>query len=166
VGEAKCAGNYAASLKAQMRAKEAGYNQVLWLDALERRFVEEVGTMNMFFVLGDEVITAPLTGSILPGITRDSVIQLCKQWGKKVVERPLSIDEVMAGAKSGQLVEAFGSGTAAIISPVGWIYYKGEEQTINGGKVGELSQKLYDTILDMQYGHAEAPEGWVTRIDV
>lgn len=166
VGEAKCAGNYAGSLKAQAMAQKAGYTQVLWLDALERRYVEEVGTMNMFFVLGDEVVTSPLTGSILPGITRESVIHLCREWGLKVEERMLSIDEVVEGAGSGRLSEAFGSGTAAIISPVGWISYRGREHEVAGGKVGELSLRLYNTILDMQYGETPAPEGWVERIDV
>ncbi len=166
VGEAKCAGNYAGSLKAQVTAQKAGYTQVMWLDALERKYVEEVGTMNMFFVLGDEVVTSGLTGSILPGITRRSVIHLCRQWGLKVTERNLAIDEVVQGCKDGTLKEAFGSGTAAIISPVGRISYRGEEHVVGKGEVGELSRKLYDTILDMQYGEAPAPDGWVERIDV
>ena len=166
VGEAKCAGNYAGSLKAQVTAQKAGYTQVMWLDALERKYVEEVGTMNMFFVLGDEVVTSGLTGSILPGITRRSVIHLCKEWGLKVSERPLSIDEVIQGTRDGTLKEAFGSGTAAIISPVGRISYRGEEHVVGGDSVGELSQRLYDTILGMQYGEIPAPDGWVERIDV
>ncbi len=166
VGEAKCAGNYASSLKAQMEARKAGYTQVLWLDALELKYVEEVGTMNMFFVLDDEVITSPLTGSILPGVTRDAVIHLCRSWGLTVTERQLSIDEVVKGARTGALTEAFGSGTAAIISPVGFIHYRKVEHAISGGKLGKLSRRLYDSLLDMQYGHAPAPEGWVQRIDL
>lgn len=165
VGDAKCAGNYAASLKAQMQARREGYTQVLWLDALERKYVEEVGTMNMFFVLDGKVVTAPLTGSILPGITRDSVIRLCRRWDMEVEERLVSIDEVVEGAGSGALAEAFGTGTAAIVSPVGWVRYKGTEHEVNGGEVGPLSRRLYDTLLDMQYGLEPAPEGWVERID-
>jgi branched-chain amino acid aminotransferase len=166
VGEAKCAGNYAASLKAQVQAQKAGCTQVLWLDALERRYVEEVGTMNMFWVIRGEVVTSPLTGSILPGITRESVIRLLRDWGIKVSERMLSIDEVVEGAASGDLEEAFGSGTAAIISPVGWISYRGQEHEVGEGKVGPVSLRLYNALLDMQYGNAPAPDGWVERIDV
>jgi len=164
-GEAKTAGNYAASLLAAEKAKELGFTQVLWLDAAERKYVEEVGTMNMFFVLDDEVITAPLTGSILPGLTRDSVIQIVKDWGMKISERSLSIDEVIQGAKEGRLKEAFGTGTAAVISPVGQITYKGEDHIVAGGKMGDLSQKLYDEIVAIQYAEKEAPRGWVERID-
>lgn len=165
VGEAKAAGNYASSLKAQAKAKELGYTQVLWLDAVERKYVEEVGTMNIFFVLDDELVTSPLTGSILPGVTRDSVLTLAKKWGVKAVERKVSIDEVMEGAKDGRLKECFGSGTAAIISPVKAIAFDGEEVQIGDGTTGPLAQKLYDYILDLQYGEAEDPFGWVERID-
>jgi len=166
VGEAKCAGNYAGSLKAQVKAQKAGYTQVLWLDAIERRYVEEVGTMNMFWVIEGKVVTSPLTGTILPGITRDSVIHLCRQWGLTVEERMLSIDEVIEGTGRGGLEEAFGSGTAAIISPVGTICFRGKDHRVADGKVGKLSRKLYDTLLGMQYGEIPAPEGWVERIDV
>lgn len=164
-GEAKTAGNYAASLLAAEEAKKKGFTQVLWLDAAERRYVEEVGTMNMFFLVDDEVITAPLTGSILPGITRDSVIRIVKDWGMKVSERSLSIDEVIEAAKRGRLKEAFGTGTAAVISPVGQITYKGEDHIVAGGKMGELSQRLYDEIVAIQYGEKSDPHGWVERID-
>lgn len=164
-GEAKTAGNYAASLLAAEEAKKKGFTQVLWLDAAERKYVEEVGTMNMFFLIDDEVITAPLTGSILPGITRDSVIQIVKDWGMKVSERSLTIDEVIEAAKSGTLTEAFGTGTAAVISPVGQITYKGEDHIVAGGKMGELSQKLYGEIVAIQYGEKSDPHGWVERID-
>ena len=164
-GEAKTAGNYASSLLAAEEAKKKGFTQVMWLDAAERKYVEEVGTMNMFFLVDDEVITAPLTGSILPGITRDSVIRIVKDWGMKLSERSLSIDEVIEAARGGRLKEAFGTGTAAVISPVGQITYKGEDHIVAGGKMGELSQRLYDEIVGMQYGEKPDPHGWVERID-
>lgn len=159
-GEAKAAGNYAGSLLAAKEAQEKGFTQVLWLDAKERKYVEEVGTMNMFFVIGDQVITAPLTGSILPGITRDSVIRLVKDWGMEMVERPLSIEEVIEAARDGSLREAFGTGTAAVISPVGQITYRGEDHVVAGGKMGALSQRLYNEIVAIQYGEKEDPYGW------
>jgi len=163
-GEVKTAGNYAASLLAAEEAKQKGFTQVLWLDAAERRFIEEVGTMNMFFVIWDEVITAPLTGSILPGITRDSVIQIVRKWGMKMSERSLSIDEVTAAARQGTLKEAFGTGTAAVISPVGQITYKGVDYIVAGGKMGDLSMKLYNEIVAIQYGEKDDPYGWRMRI--
>ncbi|MCD4716867.1 MAG: branched-chain amino acid aminotransferase, partial [Desulfobacterales bacterium] len=163
-GEIKTAGNYAASLLAAEEAKEKGFTQVLWLDAAERKYVEEVGTMNMVFVIDDEVITAPLTGSILPGITRDSVIKILKDWGVKISERNLTIDEVIGAAKNGSLKEAFGTGTAAVISPVGQITYKGEDHIVAGGKMGELSQRLYDEIVAIQYAAKEDTHGWMERI--
>jgi branched-chain amino acid aminotransferase len=164
LGEAKTVSNYAASLLAAEEAKEKGFTQVLWLDARERKFVEEVGTMNMFFVIGDEVLTAPLTGSILPGITRDSVIHLVKTWGMKMSERSLSIDEVIAAARKGTLKEAFGTGTAAVISPVGQITYKGTDYTVAEGKMGEISQKLYNEIVAIQYAEKPDPYGWREKI--
>ena len=163
-GEAKTSGNYAASLLAAEKAKEKGFTQVLWLDAVERKYVEEVGTMNMFFVIGDEVITAPLTGTILPGITRDSVLRILKDWGINVSERSLRIDEVVEAAENGSLKEAFGTGTAAVISPVGQITYKGKDYVIAGGKMGQLSQRLYDEIVAIQYAEKPDPYGWVDRI--
>ena len=165
VGSAKTAGNYAASLLAQREASEAGYTQVLWLDAKERRYVEEVGTMNIFFKIGDEVITAPLAGSILPGVTRDSVIELLRDWGVNIVERKLGIDEVVAAQREGTLQEVFGSGTAAIVSPVGEFCYKDLVYKVADGQTGALSQKLYNAILDIQYGKAEDKFGWTERID-
>ncbi len=165
VGDAKTAGNYAASLLAQMEAKEKGYTQVLWLDGVERKYIEEVGTMNIFFKFGDKVATSPLTGSILPGVTRDSVISLLEEWGVPVEQRLFSIDEVIAGLKDGTVQEVFGTGTAAIISPVKAIQYQGDEYQVADGRTGELSQKLYDTLLGMQYGEREDPFGWVERID-
>lgn len=164
-GEAKTAGNYATSLLAAEKAKEKGFTQVLWLDAAERKYVEEVGTMNMFFVIDDEVLTAPLDGSILPGVTRDSVLRIVRDWGLKVTERALAIDEVVAAAKSGRLQEAFGTGTAAVISPVGQITFKGEDHIVAGGKMGSLSQRLYDEIVGIQYGEREDRYGWLERID-
>ncbi len=163
-GDTKSAGNYAASLQAAEKAYEKGCTQVLWLDARERKYVEEVGTMNMFFVIENELITAPLTGSILPGITRDSVIHMVKDWGMKVSERSLSIDEVIAAAKNGRLQEAFGTGTATVISPVGQIIYKDEEYVVAGGDMGELSQRLYSEIVAIQYAQKEDPYGWRERI--
>lgn len=164
-GEVKTAGNYAASLLAAEEAKEKGFTQVLWLDAAEKKYIEEVGTMNMFFVIDNEVVTAPLSGSVLPGITRDSAIQLVKSWGIKVFERSLSIDEVISASKDGRLTEAFGTGTAAVISPVGQITYKGEDHVVAGGKMGELSQKLYDEIVAIQYGKTDDPFGWRIKIN-
>lgn len=164
-GETKTAGNYAASLLAAEEAKKKGFTQVLWLDAAERKYVEEVGTMNMFFRIGEEVITAPLTGSILPGITRDSVITLLRDWGIKVSERSLAIDEVIGAAEEGSLEEAFGTGTAAVISPVGQITYKDRDYIVAGGKMGDLSQRLYKEIVAIQYGEKEDPHGWRERIN-
>ncbi len=163
-GEAKTGGNYAASLLPAKMAKEKGFAQVLWLDGCEKMYVEEVGTMNMFFVIDDVVITAPLTGSVLKGITRDSVIRIVKDWGMNLEERLLSIGEVVAAASSGRLKEAFGTGTAAVISPVGQITYKHEDYPITDGKMGELSQKLYDEIVAIQYAEKPDPYGWVERI--
>jgi branched-chain amino acid aminotransferase len=165
VGEAKTGGNYAASLMAQMEAQRAGFTQVLWLDAKDHRYVEEVGTMNIFFVIGDKVITSPLTGTILPGVTRDSVLRLLDEWGISVEQRRLAIDEVIAAAQDGTLREVFGSGTAAVISPVAQIHH-GETYQVADGKTGELSQRLYDHIFAIQYGKKVDPHGWVERIDV
>ena len=164
IGEAKTAGNYAASLMASEEAKEHGFTQVLWLDAVTRKNIEEVGTMNIFFVIGDTLVTPRLSGSILAGITRDTVIALAKEWGMKVEERTISIDEVMERAESGELKECFGSGTAAVISPVGLLYYKGKEIPINGGETGPVAQRLFDTISALQYGEAEDDHGWVEII--
>lgn len=164
-GEAKTAGNYASSLLATEKAKEKGFTQVLWLDAAEHKFVEEVGTMNMFFVIDDQVITSPLEGSVLAGITRDSVIQLVKGWGMKIQERALPIDEIIDAARNGRLKEAFGTGTAAVISPVGQITYRGKDNIVAGGKMGDLSQRLYNEIIAIQYRENPDPHGWVERID-
>lgn len=164
LGEAKTAANYAHSLYAAEEAKQLGFTQVLWLDAINMKYVEEVGTMNIFFYINDEIITSPLTGSILPGITRDSVIRIARDWGYKVSERLLSIDELIHHIEKGEVREIFGTGTAAIISPVGELYYKGKNYTIADGKVGPLSQKLFDYIKDLQYGFKPDPYEWVEQI--
>lgn len=164
VGYCKAAGNYAASLYASRLAHDMGYTQVLWLDAIERRYVEEVGTSNIFFVIKDELITPPLTGALLGGITRDSVIHIAKHWGIPVAERLISMDEIMSAEANGSLQEVFASGTAAIVSPVGHIFYQGKEHTINGGKTGVLTEKLYNEILQIQYGRKEDPFGWRLKI--
>lgn len=165
-GYAKTGGNYSASLLAAEIAQKKGFTQVLWLDAKEKKYVEEVGTMNMMFVLDDEVVTSPLTGSILPGVTRDSVIYMLKEWGMKVNERMISIDEVIESAKSGKLIEAFGTGTAAVITPVGMLNYKGTDYVIGGDKrkVGKLTQKLYDTLTGIQYGKIKDPYNWIVKV--
>lgn len=164
VGNVKTAGNYAASLLTTQQAKKAGYTQVLWLDACEHKYVEEVGTSNIFFMIGDELITPPLEGSILGGITRDSVLQLAQKWGVKTVERPIAIDEVLDASRAGSLKEAFGTGTAAVISPVGELFFKNEAYPVNGGETGELSRKLYDELQGIQTGKAEDPFDWVVRV--
>jgi branched-chain amino acid aminotransferase len=166
VGESKTMANYAASLYAAEMAKKMGFTQVLWLDAVERRYIEEVGTMNIFFRIGDELVTPPLTGSILPGVTRDSVIQMAKHWGINVQERMITVDEVVEAIQSGAMKESFGTGTAAVISPVGEISYKNEHYQVQDGGVGELSQKLYDEIVGMQYGERKDPFGWVHKVQV
>jgi len=164
VGNVKTAGNYAASIMAAVEAQKQGYTQVLWLDAIERRFIEEVGTMNIFFRINDELITPPLTGSILPGITRDSVLRLTKDWGVKVSEKRITIDEVLAAQENGSLQEIFGTGTAAVISPVGELNYKGRICTINHGKTGLLAQKLFHELQAIQNGHKKDPYGWVVEV--
>ena len=162
-GFTKCGGNYAASIAAQVKAEQNGYTQVLWLDGVHRKYVEEVGTMNIMFLIGDEVITAPIEGSVLPGVTRDSMITLLKDWGYKVSERELSIDELMEAGHNGTLKEVFGTGTAAVISPVGELNYKGDIVTINDFKTGPLTQKLYDTLTGIQWGKLEDKFNW-TRV--
>lgn len=164
VGEAKTAANYAASVLAQREAKEKGFSEVLWLDGVERRYIEEVGTSNVFFVFDEELVTPPLQGSILPGITRDSVLQLARSWGMRVSERPVSIEEVLEAADTGRLRESFGTGTAAVISPIGELDYRGRRVVINRGEAGPMARRLYDTLQAIQFGHGEDPFGWRVRI--
>ena len=163
-GEAKTLGNYAASLLAGQKAHDAGFTQVLWLDGVERKYIEEVGSMNIFFVIDGEVVTPALQGSILPGITRDTVLQLGRMWGLKVSERRIGIDELLKANETGKLQEVFGSGTAAVISPVGQIKYGDRLVTVGDGKVGPLAQRFYKAITDIQYGRADDPGGWVVPI--
>lgn len=164
LGEAKTLANYAASLLAQEEAHEEGFTQVLWLDAIERKYVEEVGTSNIFFYIGDELITPPLAGTILPGVTRDSVLHIARGWEMKVSERSISLDEVLSALDSGRVKEIFASGTAAVISPVGKLAYRGKNYVINDGKVGPLARKLYDHIMGIQYGKIKDPYGWMMKV--
>jgi branched-chain amino acid aminotransferase len=164
VGNAKTGGNYAASLIAAAKAEGKGFSQVLWLDARERKYIEEVGAMNMFFVFGNQLVTPNLGGSILPGITRASVLELARKLGYETEERQISIDEVVEKAKNGGLTEAFGTGTAAVISPVGSFNYRGENYVVNRNQVGPVTRVLYNRLVDIQYGKAEDPFGWVTAI--
>jgi branched-chain amino acid aminotransferase len=164
VGTAKTAGNYAASLYATDLANKDGYTQVMWLDGVELKYVEEVGSMNIFFLIGDELITPALNRSILAGITRDSVIKLAKSWDVKVVERKISIDEIYQAHAAGELKEIFGSGTAAVISPVGNVKYNGREITIGDGSVGDFAAKLFKELMDIQYGKTDAPFDWIMPV--
>lgn len=163
-GFAKTPANYAISLKAQELAHDKGYVQVLWLDGVERKYIEEVGSMNVFFKLGDEVVTPELNGSILPGITRDSCIHLLKHWGIKVTERKLSAQELFDAQAAGKLVEAFGTGTAAVISPIGELNWDGKVISVTGGKIGDLSAKLYETITGIQSGSVKDEFNWITEV--
>ena len=164
VGEAKTPGNYAASLYAGEKAHKEGYTQVLWLDGVEQKYIEEVGAMNIFFLIDDELITPMLSGSILPGITRDSVIALAKSWDVKVSERRISIDEVMAANETGKLKEIFGSGTAAVISPVGELKYGEQVIQIGDGSVGPMANKLFNYLQDIQYGNAKDLFEWIEPV--
>jgi len=164
-GFAKVGGNYGGGMRASQDAMKYHCKDVLWLDAEEHKYVEEIGTSNAFFRISDEVITAPLdSGTILPGITRDSVITLLKKWGYKVTERKLSIDEIVAASENGTLQEIFASGTAAVISPIGWLCIDGTDVQVADGKVGPVAQKLYDTLYGMQTGKVEDDMGWVYKL--
>ncbi len=160
VGDAKTAGNYAASLTAAELAKHDGYTQVLWLDGVQRKYIDEVGTMNIMLRIGDEVLTPPLGGSILAGVTRDSSLTLLRRWGMKVSERQISIDELVDAHRTGRLQEVWGTGTAAVISPVGELAYRGERMVVQEGIIGKVTQRLYDAIVAIQYGNAPDPDGW------
>ncbi len=163
-GEAKTGGNYACSLKAGLEAKEKGYDQVLWLDGVHRRYIEEVGAMNMLFAYGKTIVTASLTGTILNGVTRDSTLKLAASLGYTVEERLIDVNELMADIRSGKITEAFGSGTAAVISPVGVLAYKDEVYTVGDGGVGPITQQLYDTLTGIQTGKIPDTFGWVRKI--
>ena len=164
MGYTKTGGNYAASLAGQDEAHKQNYSQVLWLDGVERKYIEEVGAMNIMFIIDGEVVTPELQGSILPGITRKSVLELCRKWGMKVSERRIAIDEVADAYKAGKLQEVFGSGTAAVISPVGHLKYGDLVMEINDNKIGAISQKLYDTMTGMQYGKLADEMGWIVPL--
>jgi branched-chain amino acid aminotransferase len=165
VGEFKTAGNYAASLNAGEKAKKEGYAQVMWLDALEMKYIEEVGAMNIFFVINGELVTPNLTGSILPGITRYSVLDLAQKWGMKVSERKISIDEIFKASEEGTLTEVFGSGTAAVIAPVGEIRYGEKTIHIGDNTPGKTAMKFYDALTGIQYGKEQDTENWVEVVD-
>ena len=160
-GYAKCGGNYAASTRAGERAAKKGYSQVLWLDGVERKYIEEVGAMNVMFKINGEIVTPALTGSILPGITRKSCIEVLKEMGYVVQERLLSVEELVAAMESGALEEAWGCGTAAVVSPIGQLAYGEKEYVVGGGKIGDVTQKLYDLLTGIQWGKVEDKFGWV-----
>ncbi len=164
-GEAKCGGNYAASNRAGERAERKGYSQVLWLDGVERKYIEEVGAMNVMFKIAGEVVTPALTGSILPGVTRKSCVEVLKDKGYKVSERRISVDELEAAMENGTLEEAWGCGTAAVVSPIGELCYKDKTFIVNNGKIGEVTQFLYDTLTGIQWGELEDTYGWTKAID-
>ncbi len=163
-GFTKCAGNYAASILAGEIAEEKGYSQVLWLDGVEQKYVEEVGSMNMMFAYGRHIVTPALNGSILPGITRKSILTLAQQLGYEVEEKRLAIADIWADIKAGKITEAFGTGTAAVISPVGELCMKGEKLSIGGGKIGPVAQNLYDTLTGIQYGRVPDENGWIVKL--
>jgi len=163
-GEAKTGGNYAASLLAATEAAQSGYDQVLWLDAENRKYVEEVGSMNICFLYDGKVVTSPLKGTILDGITRRSILALVREMGIEIEERALSVDELLDGVQSGRLTEAFGTGTAAVVSPVGQFTYKDRTVKLNNGAIGDLTQKLYDTLTGIQCGKLPDPHDWVVTI--
>ncbi len=163
-GYAKCGGNYAASLRAGERAERNGYTQVLWLDGVDRKYIEEVGAMNVMFKINGKIITPALTGSVLPGITRKSCVELLKDWGYEVEERLFSVDELFGALENGTLEEAWGTGTAAVVSPIGNLFYQGKEYTVSDNKIGELTQKLYDNLTGIQWGKVEDTHGWIEPV--
>lgn len=164
IGEAKTGGNYVASLAAQVKAHDEGYSQVLWLDGVERKYIEEVGAMNIFFKINGTVVTPMLNGSILPGVTRNTCIALCKEWGMPVEERRISVEELVEAARTGALEEVWGSGTAAVISPVGHLRYEEEVFEIGDGGIGPVSQRLYETVTGIQLGHLEDTHHWTVEV--
>jgi branched-chain amino acid aminotransferase len=164
LGAAKTPANYAASLLAAEEAQAHGFTQVLWLDGISHRYIEEVGSSNIFFVIDDELVTPPLEGSILDGVTRDSVITLAQRWGIRVAERRIGIDDILAAHGAGNLTEVFGTGTAAVISPICELFYKGHTIVINDRKVGPWTQRIYDTLTAIQWGTAPDPLGWMVPV--
>ncbi|MGI6264216.1 MAG: branched-chain amino acid aminotransferase [Acutalibacteraceae bacterium] len=164
-GEAKCGGNYAASTRAGERAEQKGYSQVLWLDGVERKYIEEVGAMNVMFKIAGEIVTPQLTGSILPGITRKSCIEVLKSEGYPVSERRISVDELSAAMENGTLEEAWGCGTAAVVSPIGELCYKEHKYVVNNGEIGPVTRHLYDTLTGIQWGDKEDAFGWTMPIE-
>ena len=165
-GYAKCGGNYAASLRAGKRAEQQGISQVLWLDGVERKYIEEVGSMNVMFKIDGEVVTPALTGSVLPGITRKSIIEILKEKGYKVSERLISVDELVDAAENGKLEEAWGTGTAAVVSPIGHLYYKGKDYEVSGNKIGKLTQELYDELTGIQWGRIKDERNWCYKVKI
>ncbi len=163
-GFAKCGGNYAGSIAAQEKATKLGYTQVLWLDGVHRKYIEEVGTMNVMFVIDNEVYTAPIDGTVLAGVTRDSILTILKDWGYKINEVHLDINELIKAHNEGRLSEGFGTGTAAVISPIGELNYKGEIITLNNFKTGDLTKRLYDTLTGIQWGNIEDKYNWTTEV--
>lgn len=163
-GEAKCGGNYAASIRASAKAKEKGFSQVLWLDGIEQKYIEEVGAMNVMFKVDGKIITPSLNGSVLSGVTRKSCIELLEKWGYEVVERPISVDELMDFIRLGKLEEAFGTGTAAVITPIGELNYKGNNFVIGEGNIGPVTQKLYDGLTGIQRGEAKDLFNWTVKV--
>ena len=165
-GYAKCGGNYAASLRAGKRAAEQGFSQVLWLDGVERKYIEEVGAMNVMFKINGEVVTPALTGSVLPGITRKSCIEILKDWGYNVTEKLISVDDLINAAENGELEEAWGTGTAAVVSPIGHLFYDGKDHLVSDNKIGDLTQKLYNELTGIQWGKVEDKRSWCLKVKV
>jgi len=165
LGDCKTPANYAASLMAGQTAIKKGFTQVLWLDGVEQKYIEEVGTMNIFINLKNEIVTPKLNGSILPGITRRSVIEILKEWNMNIVERNISINEVVDAYDNGELVGVFGTGTAAIISPVGWLTFKDKQMTLNDGQPGELDKKLFEELTSIHYGLKEDTHNWLIHVE-
>ena len=163
-GFTKCGGNYAASIRAGERAAKQGFSQVLWLDGVHMKYIEEVGSMNIMFKIDGKVITPDLHGTVLPGVTRRSILQVARVWGYPVEERPISVDELIEAIEAGKVEEIWGTGTAAVVSPVGELAYKGKEYIISGGKIGELTQKLYDELTGVQWGRIPDTRGWVVKV--
>lgn len=165
-GYAKCGGNYAASLRAGKRAEEKGFSQVLWLDGVNRKYIEEVGSMNVMFKIDGKIYTPELTGSVLPGITRKSCIEILKDWGYEVSETLISVEDLINAAENGKLEEAWGTGTAAVVSPIGHLFYDGKDHMVSDNKIGNLTQKLYDELTGIQWGTVEDKKNWCYKVKI